>query len=176
MFKRLGIALLLLFLMFSCGYPYVSGEDKLQEVNGGAKKDRAWVDMLNGFEIYLNFFNDSYPWGNFTVSRHADTYEEALSYFCQGFDARLAEDIITAYTFYDADHKQLLILPTDGLPVLLPENPNLIRSCFIDEDQVVFERYFEDYYGEDSRYLYRVFCTYQEERWKISRLEWERVE
>ncbi len=83
---------------------------------------------------------------------------------------------ISTYTFYDPDSKKLLILPTDGLPLLQPENPNLIQAQFLDENKVLFQRYFDDYYGENTRYLYRVFCSYEKDRWKIYRLDWEQIQ
>jgi DNA primase len=78
--------------------------------------------------------------------------------------------------YYDPDSKKLLILPTDGLPLLQPENPNLIQAQFLDENKVLFQRYFDDYYGENTRYLYRVFCSYEKDRWKIYRLDWEQIQ
>ncbi len=174
--KRCALFLILLLLILSCGYTYVSGKENLQDAAERKKHDQAWGDMIRSFELYLAFFNDSYPAGNFTISQHADTYEEALAYFKQGFAAQLASDIVSAYTFYNPDNSKLQILPTDGLPVLLPENPNLISTQFIDADHVIFQRYFEDYYGENTKYLYRVFCKYDGGRWKIYQLEWEPVE
>ncbi len=174
MFKHCAIFLILL-LILGCGYSYVSGKESLQETADTKKYDQAWGDMINDFELYLAFFNDSYPAGNFTVSRHADTYEEALAYFSQAFDEELAAAVTNAYTFYNPDNNKLQILPTDGLPVLVSENPNKISTQFIDTDHVMFQRYFEDYYGENTKYLYQVFCQYDGNKWKIYKLEWNQV-
>lgn len=174
MFKRCVIFLLLMFLIPS-GYSYVSGKETQEDFMEMKKYDQAWGDMIRSFGLYLAFFNDSYPVGNFTISRHADTYEEAVAYFAQGFDDQLASSITQAYTFYNPDNDKLQILPTDGLPVLIPENPNLVSTQFIDADHVIFQRYFDNYYGENSKYLYRVFCKFDGSRWKIYKLEWDPV-
>ncbi len=176
MLKRCAIFFILLSLILSCGYSYVGGKDSLPNAAEMKKHDQAWGDMIKSFELYLAFFNDSYPAGNFTISQHADTYAEALAYFSQGFDDELAADITNAYTFYNPDNNKLQILPTDGLPVLVSENPSMISTQFIDADHVIFERYFEGYYGENTKFLYRVFCEYDGAKWKIYQLEWEPVE
>ncbi len=173
MLKRGAIFLVLLSLILGSAYSYASGKEPSPDSAELKKHDQAWGDMIKSFGLYLAFFNDSYPAGNFTVSQHADSYEEAMAYFSQGFDEELAAEITAAYTFYNPDNDKLQILPTDGLPVLLPENPNLIRTQFIDDDHVIFERYFENYYGENTRYLYRVFCKYDGFKWRIYQLEWE---
>ena len=174
--RSCGIIVLLLLFAFCSAYSYVSGKESQGEMKVKSKQDQAWTDMYNSFELYRAFFRDHYPVGIYTISRHADSYEEALAYFTQGFDHQMAVDIISTYTFYDPDSKKLLILPTDGLPLLQPENPNLIQAQFLDENKVLFQRYFDDYYGENTRYLYRVFCSYEKDRWKIYRLDWEQIQ
>ncbi len=175
MYRNYWVIVLLLLLIFGCGYSYVSGQEPPESIKEKSKLDQAWTDMYSSFELYLAFFHDSYPAGNFCISHHADSYEEALAYFIQGFDDSLAADIVNTYTFYDPNNHKLQILPTDGLPVLQPEDPNPIQLQLLDEEQVVFQRFFDNYYGENTRYLYRVFCSYDQDRWKIYRLDWEQV-
>ncbi|NLO20566.1 MAG: hypothetical protein GX119_01010 [Syntrophomonadaceae bacterium] len=175
MYRRCSLIILLFLFTFCSAYSYVSGKENQEKMNQMSKEDQAWADMYNSFELYLAFFRDSYPAGVFTISRHADSYAQALDYFSQGFDQGLAVDIISAYTFYNPDNDKLQILATDGLPVLQPENPNPIQAQFVDENNVVFQRYFKDYYGENTQYRYRVFCRYDKEHWKIYRLNWEQV-
>jgi len=175
-FKHFAIFLIIISIILSCGYSYVSGKESLQGTEDMKKRDQAWGDMIQAFELYLAFFEDSYPAGNFTISHHADTQEEALAYFSQAFDEELAAAITNAYTFYNPDNNKLQILPTDGIPVLVSENPNKVSTQFIDADHVMFQRCFEDYYGENTEYIYQVFCQYDGGKWKIYKLEWNPVD
>ena len=173
MLKRCAVLFVLLSVILSCGYSFVSGKESHDE---SMPIDQAFNDMIKDFALYTAFFNDTYPAGYFNISKHADTAEQACSYFSQGFDEQLASDIVDTYTFWNQEIKKLQIIPTDGLPVLEAENANLISCSYIDHENVIFERCFNNYYGANSSYLYRVFCRYDGQRWKIYKLEWEAVD
>jgi hypothetical protein len=172
---RLPIAIVLTFTVFiSCAYSLVLGKEEApRPLSNTDVSQKALADMLNSFQLYLNFFQNSYPQGNFNISNHGESYDDALAYFMQGFEQEMAINILSLYTFTNEETGKLQILPTDGLPVLVEEDCTDITWSFIDSRHIVFEHIFYNYYGENNNYSLKVYCSYDGQNWKIYQLQWE---
>lgn len=172
MVKKLFIVMLLLLAIITGGYSLVNGQEDSPDP---VVIDTALNDMLYSFQLYSNFFTDTYPLQGLTVSRHGETYDQAVAYFSAGFSGDLAGNIVDTYTFWNPDEQKLQIIPTEGIPVLQEQDKDSINYYYLDSQNIIFERTFENYFLDGKTYLYRVFCQKEDMHWKVCHLEWEPV-
>lgn len=140
-----------------------------------AEKESILQAMLNSFEIYCSFLNDTEFKQGYYLPLHGRTRTEAVDYLGKGFEGNLATAIVDEYTCFIPQLNCLAIKPTDGLPVLNQDDIPYLGYNKIDNKHVIFFREFTDCYAPGDRYRYQVEMQLYHDHWKISAFRLEEI-
>lgn len=175
---RKAIIFLILLTGISCaGYTYVAGLDEancssyIPLSSASPEIQEAFEQTVAAFDLYTRFFSDVDELGMYIVPRHGKTYQEAFTYFQQGFEDELSHDILEAFTRLEPQLDQQVIIPCDGLPVLRPGDAADIECLQPSRDLLVFEIRYRNCYNPGDCYLYQVTCHRLKTVWKIQKLD-----
>lgn len=132
------------------------------------EKDRILQAMLNSFEIYYSFLNDTEAKQGYYLPLHGRTRVEAIDYLGKGFEKNLAIAIVDEYTCFIPELNCLAIKPADGLPVLNQDDIPYLVYKKINNKHIVFSREFTGCYSPGDSYCYQVEMQLYVDHWKIS--------
>ena len=157
----------LVILAFVIGFPIAAAtpEENLAPVDIQAG---VLNDVINSFRIYSSFFKD-----DLCLPVHATNRQEAINYLTNGWSEELAVSIVDTYTYWDTNLKRLVILPSDGMPILSADDISKITCHKTGSDSILLKRFYENCYYPGDLYLYQVSAGYTGEKWIIIRLELE---
>lgn len=141
-----------------------------ENADAGVEKDSAMQAMLDCFEIYHSFLNNTEIKQGYYLPLHGKTMIEAISYLKEGFEENLAADIVDEYTCFIPELNCLAIRPCDGLPVLNQNDIPYLRYKKINNTHIVFSRQYTDCYSTGDCYRYQVEMQLYQDHWKISAL------
>ena len=133
-----------------------------------AEKDVILQAMLNSFEIYCSFLNDTEVKKGYYLPLHGRTRTEAIDYLEKGFEENLATAIVNEYTYFIPELNCLAIKPADGLPVLNQGDIPYLNYNQINNKHIVFSREFTGCYYPEDCYRYQVEMQLYQDQWKIS--------
>lgn len=171
----------LINLIFICLilFPPLMGAKTCSSANenalAGVEKDSAMQAMLNCFEIYCSFLNNTEIKQGYYLPLHGRTMAEAIDYLEKGFEENLARAIVDEYTCFVPELNGLAIKPTDGLPVLNQDDIPYLSYNRISDKHIVFSREFTDCYSPGDCYRYQVEMRLHQDHWKISAFRWEEI-
>jgi hypothetical protein len=127
--------------------------------------------MFRGFAVYSAFLGECRSDGIYQIPLNGSNKARALNYLSQSFEPYLAAAIVEECTRWDDSVQSLVIIPTDGIPVLTRDDSDKIRTLGQDSATSVFEREYTDCYEPGDRYLFRVTMKKSGDNWKIGALE-----
>ncbi|QGT99967.1 hypothetical protein SYNTR_1374 [Candidatus Syntrophocurvum alkaliphilum] len=132
--------------------------------------EQVFIGIIESFNLYSNFFNEVKYINNESSPVNANTFEEAIDYFSKGFDCKLAKDIVVSFTTMDKNSQNLLIIPTDGIPIIEKEDYDKLEFFIINNYKVVVKKEFKNYFAMDDNYVYFIIVKKINDKWKISNL------
>lgn len=88
-----------------------------------------------------------------------------------GFTTALSARIIAAYLFWDPELQRIVLIPTDSIPMIFPQDREQIAYCMLTDDVIVFRRLFFNCYQLEDQYILYVTAIKTENGWVIC--EWQ---
>ena len=131
--------------------------------------------MLNSFELYYSYLNDTEIKQGYYLPLHGKTRAEAIDYLGEGFEENLATAIVDEYTCFIPVLDCLAIKPGDGLPVLNKDDIPYLSCNKISNKHIIFSREFTGCYSPVDRYRYQVEMQLYQDHWKISALSLKKL-
>lgn len=133
----------------------------------------AYDQIVEAFSIYQTFLEADYQQNGTFRLTHASNPDQAYSFLACGFTKDMAQRICEAYTEWNPEHQELLLIPQDGLPVL--DDKTRARVAFSQKgtDSIDFVCLFANCYAPGDIYRYSVTALLENGRWKIEDLSLE---
>ncbi len=132
---------------------------------------RAFIAMVNAFALYSSLLEDTDSPSGYLISRHADNTEEAIEFLDRGFTPSLAKNIVESYMQYVPEMQKLMVIPSDGIPILTQADYNECVYCQTQFNRIVFQRSYSGCYSEHDSFLFIVNLSRFDSSWKIAKLE-----
>lgn len=147
----------------------ISGQTPRPTLEAASPKVKAvFADAIRSFNLYSSFLGDYQVKGDCLVPLHGASRREALNYLNNGFTSYMGQAIIDECTLFNGKLGCLVINPSDGIPVLTPQDADKTMVYAEDENSIVFLRKYNDCYAEGDEYLFLVTMISGDNSWKIS--------
>lgn len=164
---------ILLIMLITVGFPLVTSWP-LSACNHAIYNDdaeQACMAMQHSFDILYNFLYDVEVKDNINISRHGSSIEEAYLYLCEGFTPSMAEAILICYSQWQPQYNRLIIIPTEGLPLITSGSSNDLYIKQLNNNEAVFSKYFFNCYEPDDCWQYDVSLLSGAQGWRIAALD-----
>lgn len=177
---RPAVILIMSVAIFTLAFvdPFFSEPQAIAEnknAYGPHEQEMVLKSVVNSFDLLaalmqdVSYTRDSvYP----TVNK-ANNIDAAIKYLSTGFQPELAASIANYYFGWDEESARLVLIPTDSIPMITPDDQDKVQITFINENHAVLQRIYENCYAGENQYLYSVYVDKLESGWKISELSWE---
>lgn len=178
---RAFLRLVLPFILCSClslpaalypgQTPIASSEQSLTQAP--VEIEAAYNQIVDSFNLYNTFLEADYRYDGKFLLRHARNPDQAYDFLACGFSADMAKRICEAYTIWNPQLRELLLMPQDGLPVLNHETRRNVVFSQNKPDYIDFMCIFTNCYAPGDAYRYSVTAHLEDGRWKVDDLNLE---
>ncbi|MDD3852046.1 MAG: hypothetical protein PHD40_00145 [Syntrophomonadaceae bacterium] len=132
--------------------------------------EQVFMAMQHSFKILHSFLFDVEVIGGNNVSLHGASIEEAYRYLCDGFTPSMAKAILICYSQWQPQYNRLIIIPTEGLPLITTGNNEDIFVKGFNHNEAVFSKYYYNCYAQDDCWQYEICLVSDCQGWKIDAL------
>ena len=132
--------------------------------------EQACMAMQHSFDILYDFLYDVEARGDINISLHGASKAEAYLYLCNGFTPSMAEAILLSYSQWQPQYNRLVIIPTEGLPLITTGSSNDVYIKYFNDNEAVFSKYYYNCYESDDCWQYDVSLISDTQGWRIAAL------
>ena len=150
-------------------------DDFLSLHPGSPLAAEAFISMTESFaQMSISLVGQEYDQGFYLI--HATTREELLAELQKaGFSSSLSTRLTAAYLYWNPDLQRLVLVPTDSIPYIKPEDRKNTKYFVLNDKTIVFQLSLFDYFGVGDHYSIWVSCIQEAGRWSISEWHWAEV-
>lgn len=130
------------------------------------------LKVIDCFQVYANFFNDTYSLDEYIISRHGENLDEGMMYLRESFNEELAFNILDHYTYWNEEIKKQVIITREGIPVFTIDDLNEC-SFYIEDETISLKVNYYNCYTLGDHYVYYITAYKVKDQYIINDLRWQ---
>lgn len=170
----------IIFLTFAFPHPFLMEPQSVDGSEGsyGPKQhEEVFSAAVDSFALFSSLLKDVSNQSDaiYPVVNKAANLKDAITYLSQGFQADLAETMANYYLGWDEGLAELVVIPTESIPLLTMADRQETSIVFINDHHAVLQRIYQKCYFEQDSYIYTIHVQKEASRWIISELSLEEI-
>ncbi len=147
---------------------FIADQNELEDLqNLTAVESAISNDMLLAFsalQIFLEGINKDFLDAN---NQMTSSRQSAFEFLQLSFAAKLADDLISTYSYWDPRLQKLMVIPQESIPLVDSADTNRLNFIQFDDNNYLVEiKYYNCYITSDDC-LYQIYMRKEKERWKV---------